>query len=56
MEILKVAIVIAVLVSIVKSMNRFNEHCLRKCGHAFFTRSAFWQTAAAVALIVGGNL
>ena len=39
-----------------RGITKFNQHCAAKFGHAFFTKTAFYITAAALGLLVVGNL
>jgi hypothetical protein len=56
MLMLKILAVLGVLVAVLIGLAIFNEHCIERFGHAFFTRAAFYQTAAALVLILVGNL
>lgn len=56
MVILKISIVLVILVGIVLGIKKFNEHCIWRFGHAFFSKQAFYRTAIAVGLIEAGNL
>ncbi|WP_144030192.1 hypothetical protein [Burkholderia sp. AU16741] len=55
MLVIKLIIAIAAIAAIVFGVLKFNKHCLDKFGHAFFTKPAFYATAAALVLLIAGN-
>ncbi len=52
-KLLSVAVVIVIFVI---GIRRFNQHCERKFGHAFFTKTAFCITAVVLCLLYAGYL
>lgn len=55
MLVIKLIIAIAAIAAIVFGVSKFNQHCLDKFGHAFFTKPAFYTTTAALVLLIAGN-
>lgn len=56
MLMIKLLGVAVVVVIFVMGIQRFNQHCERKFGHAFFTKTAFFITAAVLCLLYAGYL
>ena len=56
MLVIKLLVVAAVIAALVLGITMFNQHCTAKFGHAFFTKKAFYITAAALALLIVGNM
>lgn len=56
MLILKVLLGVAVIGAFFIALKKFDEHCAEKFGHRFFTKSAFYLTATALAFGVAGGL
>lgn len=56
MLMIKLISVAAVIVIFVMGIQRFNQHCEGKSGHAFFTKTAFFMTAVVLCLIYAGYL
>ncbi|PMS19751.1 hypothetical protein C0Z18_13045 [Trinickia dabaoshanensis] len=56
MLVIKLLAVVAVIAALVLGITMFNQHCAEKFGHAFFTKKAFYLTAAALGLIAVGNI
>ncbi|KVA16851.1 hypothetical protein [Burkholderia ubonensis] len=55
MLVIKLIIAIAAIATIVFGITKFNQHCLDKFGHAFFTKPAFYATTVALVLLIAGN-
>ena len=51
---LKLTLIVAFVVAVVKGIKLFNQHCRRRFGHSFFTMRSFWITAIAINLIWWG--
>ncbi|WP_296651335.1 hypothetical protein [Paraburkholderia sp.] len=56
MLVIKLILVVSVLVAFFLSIAKFNNHCASKFGHAFFTKRAFYITAAAIGVYAVGEL
>lgn len=56
MLVIKLVLVVAVLVAFVVGIKKFNNHCALKFGHAFFTKRAFYFTAAAIGVYAVGQM
>ncbi|MGU7843796.1 hypothetical protein ACV22V_30565 [Burkholderia sp. AW33-5] len=55
MLVIKLIIAIAAIAAVVLGITKFNQHCLNKFGHAFFTKPAFYATTVALVLLIAGN-
>lgn len=56
MLMIKLISVAAVIVIFVIGIQRFNQHCEAKFGHAFFTKTAFFITGVVLCLLYAGYL
>jgi hypothetical protein len=56
MLVIKLIAVTAVLAAFILGIAKFNHHCASKFGHAFFTKRAFYITAAAIGLYAVGEM
>lgn len=56
MFVIKVILVVVVIAAFVFAIAWFNGHCSEKFGHAFFTKPAFYSTAAALGLLIAGHM
>jgi len=56
MLVIKLLAIVAAIAALVLGITKFNQHCAAKFGHAFFTRTAFYITAAALGLLAVGNM
>jgi hypothetical protein len=56
MLVIKLILAAAVVIAFVVGIKRFNEHCVGQFGHAFFTKRAFYFTAAVIGLYAVGNM
>jgi len=56
MLVIKLIIIAAAIAGLVLAITKFNQHCTAKFGHAFFTKTAFYITAAALGLLAVGNM
>jgi hypothetical protein len=56
MLVLKILAVIAAIAGLIAVVTWFNEHCVAKFGHAFFTKKAFGITTAALCLLFLGHM
>lgn len=56
MLVIKLILVVSVLVAFAIGIKKFNNHCWSKFGHVFFTKRAFYFTAAAVGAYAIGQM
>lgn len=56
MLVIKLIVIAAAIAALVLGITKFNQHCTAKFGHAFFTKTAFYITAAALGLLAVGNM
>lgn len=53
---LKILLGVSVIAAFFLALKKFDEHCADKFGHKFFTKSAFYLTATALAFGVAGGI
>ncbi|RDU94564.1 hypothetical protein [Trinickia dinghuensis] len=56
MLVIKLILVAAVLAALFVGIAKFNNHCASKFSHAFFTKRAFYMTAAAIGVYAVGEM
>ncbi|RQU99893.1 hypothetical protein DF047_33770 [Burkholderia cenocepacia] len=55
MLVIKLLVAAGAIAAIIFGIMKFNQHCLNKFGHAFFTKPAFYLTAVTLVLLVIGG-
>lgn len=56
MFVIQLVLAIVVLGAIILGISKFNQHCAGRFGHMFFTKTAFYLTATALAFVIAGAL
>ncbi|BFG80540.1 hypothetical protein PTKU46_85740 [Paraburkholderia terrae] len=56
MLVIKLILAVVVIGALIFGIKQFNQHCMSRFGHAFFTKRAFYITATAIAVFTVGNM